>query len=75
VEEKLKEGAKTQFLKIHCRAPYENARQCCNFAVRHTKTHDKLVVFAVCCSKTHGHGKGIRPSAQLGLGRIGTNKR
>jgi hypothetical protein len=45
---------KTQFLKIHCRAPKQNARQCCNFAVRHAKTHGKLLVFAVRFSKAHG---------------------
>jgi hypothetical protein len=56
VEEKLKEGAKTHFLKIHCRAPYKNTRQWYNFAVRHTKTHGKLVVFAVRFSKAHGKG-------------------
>jgi hypothetical protein len=32
----------------------QNARQCCNFAVRHTKTHGKLLVFAVRFSKAHG---------------------
>jgi hypothetical protein len=52
----LKEGVKTHFLKIHCRAPYKNARQWYNFAVRHTKTHGKLVVFAVRFSKAHDKG-------------------
>jgi hypothetical protein len=44
---------KTQFLKIHC-PPIKNARQYYNFAVRHTKTHGKLVVVAVRFSKAHG---------------------